>query len=106
MRKPNPSCGSCRHAFSFHARGVSGCHVMGCHCPKYKGRNPDLPSWLSKSLSAAEMARAIKRSEHYVLDHAEDLGGVRIHPHFLGRSGAAKVWRFNPKMVDKVLAAA
>lgn len=77
---------------------------MGCQCSKWRGRNPDLPSWLSKSLTIAEVAKAIGRTQEYVREHAEELGGKRIHPAFLGEPGDSKVWRFNPKAVERAAA--
>lgn len=67
-RGAQPRCAECSHARSFHGGLSHGeCKAIGCDCLE----------WVEPRFSTSEVAEAIGRSETYVKDHAEDLGGCK-----------------------------
>lgn len=74
-RGQQPRCELCRHSASFHGKEQAGaCHALGCQCE----------AWVEPTLSVAEVAEVLGRSQDYVRDHAKALGGHKV----------AKRWRF------------
>lgn len=65
-RGHQPRCERCHHSASFHGKEQAGhCHALGCQCEE----------WVEPTLTVAEVADVLGRSEDYVRDHARSLGG-------------------------------
>lgn len=88
--------------------GVTACAALGCLCKAWVGIHPLAPPWTEEGLTTEQVAQRLGRSETYVKDHAEALGGVRLPQHWLvsngGQRGGHRIWRFDPEVLEAVLA--
>jgi hypothetical protein len=65
-------CKTCRHPYSFHASGP--CRALACECKAWKGTDPRMIG----TIGVKDVADLTGRSETWIKEHAEEIGGEKV----------------------------
>lgn len=98
-KSEQPQCEDCGHVLSFHGSGKTRCRALGCGCQSYIG----VSLLATQTMSVADVAESIERSESWVRAHAEELGGEQV-PNaelFCGKPRSGTSMRFTARGVKR-----
>lgn len=96
----NTRCLGCKHPISFHGHALTDCAALGCKCEAYVGTT----KLALTTISAADAAAILGRTERWVKEHAKELHGISVRQSELERPAKKAdpmVWRFDAEDIQE-----